>query len=78
MGTHRRWTTKALTVKLLVKQVKEKREPLIPLTANFSKVYVEGLNELVMDGLFIDKPEAIRAAVREMLRKELWERKNTS
>jgi len=34
--------------------------------------YIEGLNELVKAGMYANRGEAIRDAVRDMLKEELW------
>lgn len=36
------------------------------------EMYVEGLEELVRMGRYASKSEAIRVAVRELLKRELW------
>ncbi|MFB0559657.1 MAG: ribbon-helix-helix domain-containing protein [Candidatus Lokiarchaeia archaeon] len=36
--------------------------------------YVDGLNKLVEMGIYPSRSEAIRVAIRDMLKKELWSR----
>ncbi|MHA1580578.1 MAG: ribbon-helix-helix domain-containing protein [Candidatus Freyarchaeota archaeon] len=36
--------------------------------------YIDGLNKLVERGIYPSRSEAIRVAVRDMLKKELWSR----
>ena len=43
------------------------------VTVKLPESYVEGLEVLVRLGVFASKSEAIRFAVRELLRRELWE-----
>lgn len=40
--------------------------------AKLPEMYVEGLEELVRMGRYASKSEAIRVAVRELLKRELW------
>ncbi|MEB2836088.1 MAG: ribbon-helix-helix domain-containing protein [Desulfurococcales archaeon] len=42
------------------------------VTAKVPDIYVEGLDELVRRGLYRTRSEAVRAAIRELLRRELW------
>jgi len=37
--------------------------------------YIEGIDELVKRGIYTSRSDAIRAAIRELLRKELWSAK---
>ena len=37
------------------------------------EAYLEGLNELVRAGIYPSRSEAIRVAIRDLLRRELWE-----
>ena len=39
------------------------------------QAFMKGLDELIDEGLFPTRSAAIRFAVRELLRKELWRRK---
>lgn len=41
------------------------------VTVNLPDMYLDGLDELVNAGYFPNKSEAIRAAVREMIKNEL-------
>jgi Arc/MetJ-type ribon-helix-helix transcriptional regulator len=43
------------------------------VTAKFPKAQVEGLDELVRMKLYPSRSAAIRAAVRDLLKRELWE-----
>jgi Arc/MetJ-type ribon-helix-helix transcriptional regulator len=43
------------------------------VTVKLPESYVEGLEVLIRLGVFASKSEAIRHAVRELLRRELWE-----
>ena len=36
--------------------------------------YIDGLNELVKMGIYPSRSEAVRVAVRDMLKKEVWNR----
>ncbi|MEB2836673.1 MAG: ribbon-helix-helix domain-containing protein [Desulfurococcales archaeon] len=42
------------------------------VTVKMPEVYVEGIEELVRAGRYTSRSEAIRVAVRELLRRELW------
>ncbi len=42
------------------------------VTVKMPESYIEAIDELVRLGRFSSRSEAIRAAVRELLRKELW------
>ena len=44
------------------------------LTVHLPDAYIEGLNKLVELKLYPNRSEAIRVAIRDLLRKELWER----
>ena len=37
---------------------------------------VEGLDELIQDGFYQSRSAAVRSAVRELLRNELWKSEN--
>lgn len=41
-------------------------------TVILPEAYLEGLHELVRLGLYANRSSAIRAAVRDLLMKELW------
>lgn len=43
------------------------------ITVKIPESYLEGLEELVNTGRYTSRSEAIRAAIRELLRKELWD-----
>ena len=42
------------------------------ITVKVPKAYLEELNRLVEAGLFPSRSEAIRIAIRDLLRRELW------
>ena len=42
------------------------------VTVKMPETYVEGLDELVRMGRYSTRSEAIRVAVRELLKRELW------
>ncbi len=42
------------------------------VTVKMPETYVEGLDELVRMGRYSSRSEAIRVAVRELLKRELW------
>ena len=42
------------------------------ITVKLPDIYIEGLEELVRTGRYASRSEAIRTAVRELLRRELW------
>jgi len=44
------------------------------LTVHLPDAYIEGLNQLVNLKLYPNRSEAIRVAIRDLLRRELWER----
>jgi len=44
------------------------------LTVHLPEAYIQGLDELVNKRLYPNRSEAIRVAVRDLLRAELWER----
>lgn len=44
------------------------------ITVFMPEPYLRGLKQLVDDGYYPNRAEAIRAAVRDMLSKELWGR----
>jgi Arc/MetJ-type ribon-helix-helix transcriptional regulator len=45
------------------------------VTVLLPEAYLEGLDELVRTGMYPSRSAAIRAAVRDMLKKELWPRR---
>jgi len=42
------------------------------VTVKMSDIYVKGLDELVKIGMYPSRSEAIRVAIRDLLRRELW------
>ena len=47
------------------------------VTVKMPEAYVEAIDELVRKGRFTSRSEAIRVAIRELLRRELWIREIT-
>ena len=43
------------------------------VTVKMPDTYIEGLDELVKSGRYSSRSEAIRVAVRDLLRRELWQ-----
>jgi len=54
----------------VVKRAREERMRL--LTVHLPEAYIQGLDELVKMGLYPNRSEAIRVAVRDLLSRELW------
>jgi len=48
------------------------------ISIHLPESYISGLNALVERGLYPTRSEAIRTAVRDLLKKELWRRKRRS
>ena len=42
------------------------------VTVKLPEALIEGLDELVRAGMYASRSSAIRSAVRDMLKKELW------
>ena len=42
------------------------------ITVKMSDIYVDGLDKLVELGMYPSRSEAIRVAIRDLLRRELW------
>ena len=42
------------------------------VTVKMSAIYVNGLDKLVEIGMYPSRSEAIRVAIRDLLRRELW------
>jgi antitoxin ParD1/3/4 len=42
------------------------------VTVKMSDIYVNGLDKLVEMGMYPSRSEAIRVAIRDLLRRELW------
>ncbi|MEM1724530.1 MAG: ribbon-helix-helix domain-containing protein [Thermoplasmata archaeon] len=42
------------------------------ITVKIPETFLEGLDELVKKGFYSSRSEAIRVAIRELLKKELW------
>jgi len=49
--------------------VSEKREKMVLISFHVPQAYVEMLDELVKSGVFPNRSEAVRAALRELLSK---------
>lgn len=45
------------------------------ITVHLPESYIEGLNELIQRNIYPSRSEAIRVAVRDLLKKELWRQK---
>jgi antitoxin ParD1/3/4 len=43
------------------------------ITVNLPEAYVNGIERLIVEKLYPNRSEAIRIAVRDLLKKELWE-----
>jgi len=46
------------------------------VTVLLPEAYLEGLDELVRANMYQSRSSAIRSSVRDLLKKELWERRN--
>jgi len=42
------------------------------VTVKIPEQFLEGLDELVRKGIYTSRSEAIRIAIRDLLKKELW------
>ncbi|MHA2432496.1 MAG: ribbon-helix-helix domain-containing protein, partial [Candidatus Thorarchaeota archaeon] len=42
------------------------------ITVKMSEIYVKGVDRLVELGMYPSRSEAIRVAIRDLLRRELW------
>ncbi len=42
------------------------------ITVKMSEIYADGLDKLVEIGMYPSRSEAIRVAIRDLLRRELW------
>jgi Arc/MetJ-type ribon-helix-helix transcriptional regulator len=45
------------------------------VTIKLPEALIEGIDELVRSGMYPSRSAAIRAAVRDLLRRELWDKK---
>jgi Arc/MetJ-type ribon-helix-helix transcriptional regulator len=43
------------------------------ITVNLPEAYVNGIERLILEKLYPNRSEAIRIAVRDLLKRELWE-----
>lgn len=48
------------------------------ITVKIPETYLEGLEELVNIGRYTSRSEAIRAAIRDLLKRELWDMSSSS
>ncbi|MCD6509943.1 MAG: type II toxin-antitoxin system ParD family antitoxin [Thermoprotei archaeon] len=53
----------------------QRKSHLRLVSIHLPESYVEGLDELVLKGLYPSRSEAIRIAVRDLLKRELWRRR---
>lgn len=42
------------------------------ITVNLPEAYVNGIEKLILEKLYPNRSEAIRIAVRDLLKRELW------
>jgi len=42
------------------------------LTVHVPEPYLRGIDELVERGVYVNRSEVVRTAIRELLRRELW------
>ncbi len=47
------------------------------VTVKLPEALIQGIDELVRSGMYPSRSAAIRAAVRDLLRRELWRREET-
>ena len=59
-------------IKLLTCKRARVKEKMKLVTVLLPEAYLTGLDELVRSGMYPSRSAAIRAAVRDMLKKELW------
>jgi len=52
------------------------KKSMLLITVKMPILYVEGLDTLVKQGRYSSRSEVIRTAVRDLLKKELWEIKS--
>lgn len=46
------------------------------ITVNLPEAYVNGIEQLILEKLYPNRSEAIRIAVRDLLKRELWAQKS--
>ncbi|MEM4535314.1 MAG: ribbon-helix-helix domain-containing protein [Desulfurococcaceae archaeon] len=46
------------------------------VSVKLPEAYIEAIDELVRMGIYTSRSEAIRAAIREMIKRELWSSKS--
>lgn len=46
------------------------------ISVQLPEAYVGGLEDLVEEGMYPNRSEAIRYAIRDLLKRELWERRS--
>jgi len=47
------------------------------ISVKLPEVYLEGIEELVKTGFYPNRSEAIRVAIRDLLKRELWEKQRS-
>ena len=47
--------------------------PMDTITLRVPEAYVNGIDRLVADNMYPSRSEAIRAAMRDLLKRELWQ-----
>jgi len=47
------------------------------ISVKLPEVYLEGIEKLVKTGFYPNRSEAIRVAIRDLLKRELWEKQRT-
>ncbi len=52
--------------------------PMESITIRVPQAYIEGLDDLVEKKMYPSRSEAIRAAMRDLLKNELWEGESRS
>lgn len=52
--------------------------PMESITIRVPQAYIEGLDDLVEKKMYPSRSEAIRAAMRDLLKNELWEGESQS
>jgi len=62
------------TVKTLINTIPYRRFRMKLVTVKIPEALLEGIDELVRLGLYPNRSAAIRAAVRDLVRRELWDR----
>jgi len=55
--------------------LREEKQKVKLVTVLLPEAYLEGLDELVRANMYPSRSSVIRSAVRDLLKKELWENK---